>query len=426
MQLLVVAQVGGKNASLGTMYRELGSQGVKVPNGFATTAQPFRDFLEEAGLTKRISEALSDPALNKDSAKLARTGAAIRGWIMDAPLPAVLSKQIVEAYKELCASAGGPTDAAVAVRSSATAEDLPTASFAGQQDSYLHICGVEALLRTVRRVMASLYTNRAISYRIDKQFGHDAVALSVGVQLMVRSDVGAAGVAFTLDTESGFDGVVLVTSSYGLGENVVGGSVNPDEWVVYKRGLADGVAQPIIRRRLGEKAVKRVYSARQGDATVDVAVAPAQRRCFSLTDTDVAQIARHSVAIEAYFSAKAGVARPMDVECVVRPAVRGPNPNNGVLGFSWLADRNRISPLRISPRRWAKDGVTGEIFVVQARPETIHRGTNDSCALVTYEVKVDGARVLATGRAVGSKAGSGAARVILEARPPAAPGSLFP
>ena len=369
-----VPLVGGKNASLGEMYQALAGGGVKVPNGFATTAQAYRDYLAHNQLEQPIREALE--ALDVDDVDaLATTGARIRGWIIDAELPPVLTDEIRAAYEEMAAEYGPEPD--VAVRSSATAEDLPDASFAGQQETYLNITGIDHLLRTCKRVLASLFTDRAIHYRVDKGFAHMDIALSIGVQKMVRSDVGASGVMFTLDTESGFRDVVMITAAYGLGENVVQGTVNPDEYLVFKPTLKDGMC-PIIRRHLGEKAIKMIYTRDPvtAEAVRNVAVRKEERAQFAITDEEVLQLARYAVAIEAHYSARAGQARPMDIE-------------------------------------WARDGISGELFIVQARPETVH-STRKGALQSIYTLEQRGS-VLARGKSVGSKIGTGRARIILEA-----------
>jgi len=369
-----VPLVGGKNASLGEMYQALSGEGVKIPNGFATTAQAYRDYLTHNGLETRIGEALAELDVD-DVDALAVTGAMIRGWILDAELPARLADEISAAYAEM--SAEYSTDTDVAVRSSATAEDLPDASFAGQQETYLNIRGSDHLLRTCKRVLASLFTDRAIHYRVDKGFDHMSIALSIGVQKMVRSDIGASGVMFTLDTESGFRDVVMVTSAYGLGENVVQGTVNPDEFLVFKPTLEQG-QRPIIRRHLGEKAIKMIYTRDPvtSEATRNVAVKKAEQLRFSISDDEVLQLARYATAIERHYSKQAGKPRPMDIE-------------------------------------WARDGVSGELFIVQARPETVHSIRTDAFQDI-YTLK-DRGRVLTQGKSVGAKVGAGRARIILEA-----------
>lgn len=369
-----VPLVGGKNASLGEMYRSLSSQGVRVPNGFATTAQAYRDYLDHNGLKERIHEALA--ALDVDDVDaLAETGAQIRGWIVDGELPAQMAAEIQAAYEDMQDEYGPDTD--VAVRSSATAEDLPDASFAGQQETYLNIRGVDQVLRTCKRVLASLFTDRAIHYRVDKGFEHMSIALSIGVQKMVRSDIGAAGVMFTLDTESGFRDVVMITAAYGLGENVVQGAVNPDEFLVFKPTLAEG-ARPIIRRHLGEKAIKMIYTRDPvtAAATRNVAVKKTERERFAISDDEILQLARYAVAIEKHYSTQAGRPRPMDIE-------------------------------------WAKDGGTGELFIVQARPETVH-SIREGAFQDVFTLEARG-EVLAQGKSVGAKVGAGRARIILEA-----------
>ncbi len=369
-----VPSVGGKNASLGEMFRELRSHGIAVPDGFATTAEAFREFLSHDGLGRRIAEAL-DGLDHRDVAELERRGAAVRQLILAAELPPDLRAAVILAYRRLSESCGEPsTD--VAVRSSATAEDLPEASFAGQQETFLNVRGESAVCDAVRRCFASLYTNRAIVYRREKGFTDEAVALSAGVQKMVRSDLGAAGVIFTLDTESGFRDVVLVTSSWGLGESVVRGVVNPDEFCVFKPTLAAGF-RPIVEKRLGNKEMKLVYESRGGTAgTRNVPVPEADRKRFSLSDDDVLELARWAVAAERHYSAKAGRPLPLDLE-------------------------------------WAKDGLTGKLYILQARPETVH-GAHRQAELEIYRLRERG-ELLVTGRAIGSKIGAGPARRIASA-----------
>ncbi|NOY63340.1 MAG: phosphoenolpyruvate synthase [Gammaproteobacteria bacterium] len=381
-----VALVGGKNASLGEMYRELSTElnresgralsgeGVKVPNGFATTAAAYRDYLRFNNLEQPIHDLLA--ALDvSDSQALSRCGARIRSWIYDAELPAQLSEEISAAYAELSAEYGDQLS--VAVRSSATAEDLPNASFAGQQETYLNVRGNDNLLRSCKRVLASLFTDRAISYRVQQGFEHMQVALSIGVQLMVRSDKAASGVMFTLDTESGFRDAVFITAAYGLGENVVQGAVNPDEFYVFKPTLNEGY-RPILKRQRGEKAIKMVYSDDPvtGVATRNVPVRREDRERFALNDDEVLELARSAIAIEKHYSAKAGKSRPMDIE-------------------------------------WAKDGISGELFIVQARPETVHASQRGSL-LETYTLEQRG-EVICRGRSIGKKIAAGRARLILEA-----------
>ena len=369
-----IPQVGGKNASLGEMYTALTPLGVKIPNGFATSADAYRHFIRHNNLHEKIETALA--AMNADDVDaLAETGARIRAWISRAELPADLEQAISDAYAQLEAEYGANTD--VAVRSSATAEDLPTASFAGQQDSYLNIRGTHNLLATCKQVFASLFTDRAISYRIHQGFTHMDVALSIGVQKMVRADLGASGVLFTLDTESGFRDVVFITAAYGLGENIVQGTVNPDEYYVFKPTLEKGF-RPILRRHLGEKAIKMIYSGdpSAGISTHNVQVLREDQERFVLTDDEVLLLARNAMIIEKHYAAHAGVDRPMDIE-------------------------------------WAKDGNTGEIFIVQARPETVQANL-DATLHRSYTLKSAG-EVLTQGKSVGQKIATGKARVILEA-----------
>jgi pyruvate,water dikinase len=365
-----VALVGGKNASLGEMYRELAPKGIRIPDGFATTADAYRYFLRANGLDGKIHDILLGLDTH-DLGDLAARGRRVREAILAAPLPEDLQREIAQAYAELCREYGPDTD--TAVRSSATAEDLPTASFAGQQESFLNIRGERALLDTCRQCYASLFTDRAISYRVDKGFDHSAVALSIGVQKMVRSDLGAAGVLFTLDTESGFPDVVLINSSYGLGESVVKGRVDPDEFLVFKPTLRQG-KRPIVRRAVGAKQVKLVYATRGGRSTREVPVPAEDRGRLSLTDDEVLELARWGVMIEDHYSAKAGKPTPMDIE-------------------------------------WGKDGRTGELFILQARPETVHALARAATSLEVYRLKGTGP-VLVKGRSVGQKIGVGRARVI--------------
>ncbi len=356
-----VDNVGGKNASLGEMLSHLSKLGVRVPDGFATTAGAFRQFLAHARLAERIEASLQGLDVD-DVAALTQTGARIRAWILDTPIPPDFESELLRAWERL-----GGDRVAVAVRSSATAEDLPNASFAGQQETYLNVRGREDLLRTVRLVFASLYNDRAIAYRVHQGFAHAQVALSVGVQLMVRSDLGASGVMFTLDTESGFRDVVFITASYGLGEMVVQGAVNPDEFYVYKPALRAGKTS-IVRRTLGSKAQKMIYA--PGDATgrrvqtVDVPAFQRERLC--LTDGDVQQLAIQALLIEEHYG------RPMDIE-------------------------------------WGKDGNTGEIYILQARPETVQ--SRSAGAIQRYSLR-DHSEVIVTGRAIGARIGRGTVRVV--------------
>ncbi len=374
--------VGGKNASLGEMVRELTPRGVRVPDGFAVTAEGYRYLLSSGGLSATIDELLSGLDTH-NLADLARRGRAIRDAILGTPLPADLQAEILRAYGEL----GSGVD--VAVRSSATAEDLPSASFAGQQESYLNVRGGHAVLDACRHCYASLFTDRAISYRVDKGFDHRSVALSIGVQRMVRSDLAAAGVLFTLDTESGFRDVVLINSAYGLGESVVKGRVDPDEFLVFKPMLRVPGKRPIIRRSVGGKQEKMVYAARLGRQTRIVPVSEDDRARLSLSDDEVLALARWGCLIEEHYSAKAGQPTPMDVE-------------------------------------WAKDGVTGELFILQARPETVHSAMASTAAIEIYELESRG-RVLVEGRSVGTKIGAGPVRVIgnVESLPTFRPGEVL-
>ena len=354
-----VERVGGKNASLGEMLSHLGKAGVRVPGGFATTAEAYRDFLGGSGLYDRIHTLLDELDID-DIQQLTQAGARIRQWIMDEPFRPEFEEAIVNSYRELC---GDQDDLTVAVRSSATAEDLPDASFAGQQETFLNIRGAQNVLRAVREVFASLFNDRAISYREHQGFDHRDVALSAGIQRMVRSETGSAGVMFTLDTESGFRDAVFITSSYGLGETVVQGAVNPDEFYVYKPALEAG-RSAILRRNMGSKAIQMVY----GDAgetgrsvqTVDVDLE--KRQQFSINDADVLELARQAMAIEAHYG------RPMDIE-------------------------------------WAKDGDDQLLYVVQARPETVQSRT-ESRTLERYRLLKQG-NILAEGRSIGQRIGQG-------------------
>jgi len=369
-----VPLVGGKNASLGEMYSALKTYGVKVPNGFATTTDAYRHFYEHNDLTQRITDILA--ALDVDDVvALAATGKQIRDWILAGEIPTDLVEEIHAAYRELSKEYGAEPD--VAVRSSATAEDLPNASFAGQQDTYLNIRGETQLTEMVKRVFASLFTDRAISYRVHQGFEHMDVLLSVGVQKMVRSDKATSGVIFTLDTESGFRDVVFITAAYGLGENVVQGAVNPDEYYVFKPTLATG-HRPIIRRHLGEKALRMVYSEDPAatDPVTNIEVPEAECAAFCLTDDEVLELARHAVEIERHYSEQAGHDQPMDIE-------------------------------------WAKDGLSGELFIVQARPETV-QATADVNVKEVFKLDSRG-EVVAEGKSVGQKIAIGKARVIKDA-----------
>jgi pyruvate,water dikinase len=362
-----VAEVGGKNSSLGEMIANLARLGVSVPDGFATTADAYRDFLAHEGLAGRIHQELA--ALDVDDvAKLAATGARIRDWILSTPFPPRLQQEIVEGYQRM---AGGRDDVAVAVRSSATAEDLPEASFAGQQETFLNVRGADRVVLAVHEVFASLFNDRAISYRVHQGFDHAQVALSAGIQYMVRSDVGASGVMFTLDTDSGFRDVVFITASYGLGETVVQGAVNPDEFYIYKPALRAG-HQPILRRTLGAKAIKMVYAPPgQADKRVlTVDVPEADRNRFCVADADLIELSKQALIIEEHYGC------PMDIE-------------------------------------WGKDGETGKLYVLQARPETVQSRAGRT--IQRYSLKQKG-KVLTTGRSIGQRIGAGPARVIRDIR----------
>ncbi len=364
LRLADLAQVGGKNSSLGEMIGELSGLGVSVPGGFATTADAFKAFVAHNDLHHRIYDRLASLDV-EDVPALTRAGAEIRGWVIDAPLQPELDRDIREAYATLCAEAGG-SDVAVAVRSSATAEDLPDASFAGQQETFLNVTGADDVVHKVKEVFASLYNDRAIAYRVHHGFKHEDVFLSAGVQLMVRSDIGASGVLFTLDTESGFRDVVFITASYGLGEMVVQGAVNPDEFYVYKPTLRAG-KPAILRRSLGAKQLRMVYSDQPGER-VRTEETPAELRArFSIDDADVQELAKQALVIEQHYG------RPMDIE-------------------------------------WGKDGATGKLYILQARPETVKsRGHATQVERYTLGKRGD---VVAEGRAIGQKIGSGVARVV--------------
>ena len=357
-----VETVGGKNASLGEMIGSLAKLGVQVPGGFATTAHAYREFLKQGGLDARIRAELA--GLNVDDVtKLAATGARIRGWILATPFPPDIEKAVLEELRKM----SNGREIAVAVRSSATAEDLPEASFAGQQETFLNVRGEAAVLKAMHEVFASLFNDRAISYRVHQNFDHNAVALSAGVQHMVRSDLGASGVMFTLDTDSGFRDVVFITSSYGLGETVVQGAVNPDEFYVYKPTLRAG-KHAILRRNLGGKAIKMVYApAGSAERVTTVEVPKAERARFSLNDEDIVALARQALIIEDHYK------KPMDIE-------------------------------------WGKDGSTGQIYILQARPETVQSRAGRT--IQRYTLKSSRSRVLSSGRSIGQRIGSGPARVI--------------
>ena len=364
LRLSDLAQVGGKNSSLGEMIGQLADLGVSVPGGFATTADAFKAFIAHNTLHQRIYDRLGSLDV-EDVPALARAGAEIRGWVVDAPLQPALDRDIRQAYAQLAAENGGG-DIAVAVRSSATAEDLPDASFAGQQETFLNVTGADDVVRKVKEVFASLYNDRAIAYRVHHGFRHEDVFLSAGVQLMVRSDCGASGVLFTLDTESGFRDVVFITASYGLGEMVVQGAVNPDEFYVYKPTLRAG-KRSILRRSLGAKQLRMVYSDQPGER-VRTEDTPAElRQRFSISDADVQELAKQALVIEQHYG------RPMDIE-------------------------------------WGKDGVSGKLYILQARPETV-KSRGHATQIERYALSRRG-DVVCEGRAIGQKIGSGVARVV--------------
>ena len=356
-----VEVVGGKNASIGEMIGALSKLGVKVPGGFATTANAYRSLLAQGGLDERIRLALADLDVD-DVVRLAEVGAQIRGWILETPLQPELEQAVLEGYRRF-----GP-DAAVAVRSSATAEDLPEASFAGQQETFLNVQGEAAVIEAMRHVFASLFNDRAIAYRVHQGFDHSQVALSAGIQQMVRSDRGASGVMFTLDTDSGFRDVVFITASYGLGETVVQGAVNPDEFYLYKPAVRAG-RRSVLRRNLGAKAIKMVYGEPGSAERVrTVNVPPADRQRFCLDDNDLTALARQALIIEEHYG------KPMDIE-------------------------------------WGKDGVTGELFILQARPETVQSRSGRTIQRYTLRKR---STVLAQGRSIGQRIGAGPARIIAD------------
>ena len=364
-----VASVGGKNASLGEMISQLKAKGVRVPTGFATTAHAYREFLAQGGLDRKINDLL-DVLDADDTQALAKCGTQIRAWIMDAPFPAALNAAIAENYARLTdSSAAGTT---FAVRSSATAEDLPDASFAGQQESFLNIHGLDHINHAIKEVFASLYNDRAISYRVHKGFVHADVALSAGIQQMVRSDIGCAGVMFTIDTESGFKDVAFITSSYGLGETVVQGAVNPDEFYVHKPLLAQG-KPAIVRRTMGSKLIKMVFSdaTQAGKSTSTVDVEPAQADVYSLSDADILELATYAMTIENHYGC------PMDIE-------------------------------------WGKNGLDGKLYILQARPETVKSQESLSNITETYKLQKHSAKPLVAGRAVTQKVGVGPVRIVLD------------
>ncbi len=374
-----VDKVGGKNASLGEMISGLQSRGVQVPDGFATTAESYRQFIAHNNLDQKINEKLASLDVDDVNA-LAETGATIRQWILDTPFPAELEEELQAAFAKL---QDGNPELRVAVRSSATAEDLPDASFAGQQETFLNIQGLDNVRIAVKEVFASLFNDRAIAYRVHKGFDHKGVALSAGIQRMVRSETGSAGVMFTLDTESGFNGVVFVTSSYGLGETVVQGAVNPDEFYVGKRNLQRG-DWPVLRRNLGSKAIKMIYGseASAGRSVETVDVDESQRSQFSINDEEVIELAKQALVIEEHYG------RPMDIE-------------------------------------WAKDGDDGKLYIVQARPETVKSRHNNS-VVERYLLKERG-KILCEGRSIGQRIGAGPVRIVtgLEQMDQVQPGDIL-
>ncbi len=367
-----VPLVGGKNASLGEMYRNLVPKGVPIPGGFAVTAEAYRHLLRDSGAMDKI-KAIMKGLDTHDMDNLMERGSRIRNLIRNLEIPADLREAITQAYRKLEDTYGANVD--VAVRSSATAEDLPDASFAGQQETYLNIRGPEELLESCQRCFASLFTNRAISYRQDKGFDHFSIALSIGVQKMVRSDLSSSGVMFSIDTETGFQDAVFLTGAWGLGENVVQGAVNPDEWYVFKPTLKQGF-KPIIMKRIGGKAIKMIYTTDAKAPTKNVAVPEEDRRRLVLSDDEVVALARMACTIEEHYSAHRGQFTPMDIE-------------------------------------WAKDGQTGELFIVQARPETVH-SLKDLAVLKKYVLKEKG-EVLVQGQSVGERIGQGPVQVIKSA-----------
>jgi pyruvate, water dikinase len=363
-----VELVGGKNASIGEMISGLASLGVSVPGGFATTSHAYRDFLAQQGLDERIRAILA-PLDVDDVERLSVVGAQIRGWMLATPFPPRLQEEVLSAYRKMQGAADS-AEFAVAVRSSATAEDLPEASFAGQQETFLNVRGEEQMLKCMHEVYASLFNDRAISYRVHNKFDHSAVALSVGVQHMVRSDLGAAGVMFTLDTDSGFREVVFITAAYGLGETVVQGAVNPDEFYVYKPALRAG-KRAVLRKNLGGKAIKMIYAeagSKERVRTVDVA--PADRNRFSLNEADIIELAKQALIIEKHYGT------PMDIE-------------------------------------WGKDGSTGKIYILQARPETVQSRAGRTIQRFTLKSR---SKVITTGRSIGQRIGAGRARIIKDAK----------
>ena len=368
-----VPQVGGKNASLGEMYQELNAKGVKIPNGFAITAEAYWYLLDHSGIREKLKQNLSGVDKNNVN-DLAKRGRIARDLVYHAPFPQDLQQEIIAAYDELCQHDGLDVD--VAVRSSATAEDLPDASFAGQQETYLNITGDKNLIEACRRCFASLFTDRAISYRIDNGFDHFQVALSIGVQRMVRSDMAASGVMFSIDTETGFPNAVFINAAYGLGENVVQGAVDPDEFYVFKPTLKEGF-RPIIKKMVGDKKLRMIYSAAGKYPTKNVFVPKDMRREFAITDDEVLQLAKYSLVIEEHYSHKAGYFKPMDIE-------------------------------------WAKDGINGELFIVQARPETVQSQKRQD--VIELYTMLEKGQILAEGRSIGEKIAASKAHIIKDVK----------
>jgi pyruvate,water dikinase len=365
--------VGGKNASLGEMVRHLSPQGIRVPNGFATTAFAYRQFLSATGLDRKL-HALFAGLVIEDIKQVHDVGQRARSLILEASLPDDLADVIRTDYLKLCEEYGPNTD--VAVRSSATAEDLPDASFAGQHETFLNVHGVEGVLEACKKCFASIFTDRAIHYRQTHGFDQFSIALSIGIQKMVRSDLACSGVIFSIDTETGFKNAVLISASYGLGENVVQGAVNPDEYVVFKPTLKQGF-RPILSKTVGTKEFKMIYDSGGSKMTKNVPVPPEERRRWALQDEEILLLAKWACAIEDHYTLVRGVFTPMDME-------------------------------------WAKDGITNELFIVQARPETV-QSRKSKLSLRTYRLKERG-KLLVSGRSVGEAIGAGLARVILDAR----------
>ncbi len=368
-----ISLVGGKNASLGEMIQQLRRKGVKVPTGFATTAFAYRSFISAAGLERQLREIFADLDV-EDVQNLRQCGKKARMLMLQTPFSPELLAAIAQSYQIICQEYGADTD--VAVRSSATAEDLPDASFAGQQETYLNVHGLQAVLEACHKCFASIFTDRAISYRQIKGFDHFNIALSVGVQKMVRSDLAVSGVMFSIHTETGFKDAALITAAYGLGENVVQGAVNPDEYLVFKPTLKQGY-RPIMQKRLGTKEIKMVYDLEGLKLTKNISVLPAERTQYALNDEEILQLAHWACIIEEHYSQVHEVYTPMDIE-------------------------------------WAKDGLTNELFIVQARPETV-QSQKIKNVLRQYQLKEKG-EVLLTGRSVGEMIGQGKARVILDVR----------